>query len=393
MKTVVDDLLDGTDWAGTGSVVVNGTNEVPQFIAGAQASSVVFYFPAGSNGESIEKTYSVDVTGLDQLVFSLWSRNLGGSDFPTYESCQYHLIINGTLDYGIPTWKSFIDVTFDISSIDTITSIAIECDHDVEDYLVMSYMVASADQLPLDIFTAIQEHIARERDRDYPNGISVGTLTATAGDSVIDIVGSIQHLYRYAVVKIDGGGNSETHQLADEGSGGFEMSSLFDGKTVLNDYTAADVYLQIPINIYQTEKEIMFPSITLHGMEVQPIMRSNELEYPTETRDATGFTVLHHHIYQWPVNLEIISRSLELNAIIAAIVRRAMSLHKIWINGRYNEFSFEESAVEEAPVDSFDVIPRLAYTVTVEVKERVWRRSRPARSTATSTFTATRTLP
>lgn len=393
MNVVVDALTSTTGWAGTGAVSASGVNEVEGYIAGDQAASLVASFPAGSLDDTLTKSFSVDVSDCDQLVVSVWSRNRGRGTYRQFSDCPYSLVINGTEEYGIRCWLTFTHDMFDITDIDTITSIAIKANHDEEDYLVLSYMVASKDELPYDLFHALQHKLESYRDAEVGDGLEVGTCTAAAGDTVIDIVGSIGHLWRYTVITIDDGENAETHQLGDLASGGFEMSSLFDGQAILNDFTDAAVYVQFPINIYQQEKEVMFPSVTLHGMDVEPVRRDNEIEQLPRSFRPDGFTVEHEHIYLWPINLEITSRSLELNALMATFVRKAMAGHKIWVNGRFVALDFEAAAIEEEPVDSVDVIPRLAYTVNIEIKERVWRKSQVPSLTATPTFTPVTVLP
>lgn len=374
MKTVVDNLDTDAGWVGSGSVDVHNLNTIHEFIAGERSASLVVEFPEGSLGDGLSKTYALDVAAYDQLVISFWSRNKASGIYRVFSHCPYILVINGTVEYGVRVWPGFVDSTFDISTIDEITSIEIRANHNDEDYLVMSYAVASYDELPYDLYQGLKERIEQYRDSFDPGGLPVGTLTGAAGDSVIDIVGTISHLWRYTVITISGGGNSETHQLGSEVTGGFEMTSLFDGETLVNDYTAAEVSIQFPVVTYSQEKEVMFPSMVLHGMEVERVERSTDIEQiPVEFRDG-DFLIEHEHSYNWPITVEIVSRSLELNSLMATWVRTALASHRMWVNGRKIDIDFTDTAIESEPVDSFDVIPRLAYTVNVEIKERVWTR-------------------
>jgi hypothetical protein len=397
MNILLDALTDTTGWSGTGAVTVSTTQVNDNgggYIAGDQTAALLIDFPAGSQGDGLSKTFAVDVSELDQLVVSYWSRNKRNGIYRTFNDCPYSLVINGTLEYGIRCWPSFTDETFAITDVDTITSIEFRAKHNDADSLVVSFMVVSKDELPLDIFTSLVTKLENQRDAEYPNGLLLGTLDATAGDTAIDVIGNVGHLWRYAVLYIDDTVNNETHQLADLTEDGFELTDLFDGRTILNTFSGASVYLQFPVNIYQTGKEIMFPSFTLYGMDVEPIKRGTEIEYPVRVLGSTDTALEHLHIYEWTITCDIASRSLELNAKLAEVFRRAMSKHTVWINGRKVIVHMDAPSSEELPTDSFDVIPRLAYTVTVEVKEFVvWNQKRPLANQATIAVTPVETLP
>lgn len=388
MNVLVDKLDDPTGWTGTGATNVFDETLHEEYLAGYAESALVLEFPQGSAGDGVAKAFNVNVTGLDQLVVSVWSRNLRGSDYRTFEDCPYEVVINGTERFGLRCWQTFVDETMDIADIDVITSIEFRARTNAEDYLIVSNLVASRDELPRDIFDGLRVALERERDAIFPIGLPVGMVSANAGDKAIDIVGQLGHLWRYAVVRIVEGQTVETHQLADSTKEGFEMTTLFDGKVMLNDFADGEVYLQFPVLIYQTQTEVMFPSMTIYGMEPIPIERGTRQdrvllaprpdEYDQVEQDA---------IIQWPCNVDLASRSLELNAVMADWVRRVMNQRVLWINGRKHAITFQDAAVEDLPTDSFDVLPRLAYTVTVEVKERVWTRTTSRAGEATATFT------
>lgn len=391
MQLVIDALDSVSGWTPTGTVTVHGTNTIPSHIAANQSASLIFKFPTGSTGQSVTKTLTpVDVTNYDTLVFHLWSRDRALREYREVADCSYKLSFGGAEEFFIRTWSGFSIERIDISGITSISEIKFEATHNAEDYLLVSYMVARADEVPVDIFRTLKTEIERIRDELHPNGLEIGNLTATAGATDLTLDNDVGYLWRYATLKFSGGGNTETHQVKDinEGAGTFDLMSTFDGATLLNTFTAATVYLQFPVEIYQLENEIRVPGMALYGMEPERIERGNDEDLYTFAYTATGFSQDREGKgMRWPVHIAIASRHLELNATMSRIIRVTLGrLQGLWINGEKFSIDFTDTPVESLPSEPFDVLPSLEYTVNVEFKEVVWPRETPILSdTATIT--------
>lgn len=386
MKTVIDQLSSETEseWSADSGVTI-GINEESGAVAGYNDDSFMVTFAEGSEGAGIERSISeVDVSEYDQLVVSAWSRRLARGIYRTFSECPYRVVINGDEVFGLRVWKGLFETdTFDISDIDSIDSIRIEAATGEDDTLVVSYMVASKDEMPYDVFAGVKEAIENVRDNDLPSGKHIGNVSGSAGDEAVDIHGLLEYVWRYAVIRIADSENEEVHHLSETTRDGITFTSLFDGEKLKHDYDGADVYLEFPVNIYQTEKEVMLPGITLYGMEAAPHEWASEVETwfesfrPDEATEVNG-----EHATVWSVNVDISARALGLNATMAQWVRKTAQGRNVWINGRMHYLVWEEGATEELPLEAVASIPGLSYTIQVETKEPVWKRKLPIAQTA-----------
>ena len=174
MKKLVDNLNSITGWTGSGAgITAPSANEIPDFIAGlTNTSSLVLKWDSGNLNGSIEKTVNIDVSDYTELIFHIWSRNKKqqGENYNLTTDFAYKLNLGGSKNYHIPTTNRFDAVTIDISDVSTISKIKFTALHNDEDYIIVSYMVAAADQFPLDIFSSLKEHL------DYEIGLQYGRV-------------------------------------------------------------------------------------------------------------------------------------------------------------------------------------------------------------------------
>lgn len=378
MKLVVDALDSLTGWNGTGSVTASAVNTVDDLVAGHQSGSIVFHFPAGSLGQHITKTVGpVNVSEADTLVFHIWSRNKSGSEFRKASDCKYKLSLADGADFYIRVFPTFTHETIDISGVSSITEITFEAVHDDDDYLVVSYMVASKTDLPGDLYDGISEALGRAFNAEYPTGLVVGTATVVAGASLILVTGLNDYLWRGSVLTLDDGANQETHQIKEWTGEGLQLGPLYDGELVVNSMTAADVLLLFPAESYRLEEEAAMPGFTFFGMEPEPVPRQNDADVYVHSFTNTGMVEEKEGlIFAWPVQVDVYCRNVQLMAAAARMIRRIMADHKIYVNGVSFEFDVEIPPVEVLPSDAVDSIPNLTYTITVEVKEQAWRTAR-----------------
>ncbi len=389
MNQVIDALASTSGWVGTGSVTASALNQNKDYIVGYQAGSVVFHFPSGSNGERITKTItSIDVTSFDTLVFHVWSRNRRRGQYRSPSDCSYKLGLGGGKEFYFRTHLTFAAEILDISGVDSISEITFEAAHDDDDYLIVSYMVASTPDLPRDLYDGMIAALNNAFDHEFPSGIPVGTATFAAGASAVVISGAADYLWRYTVIEFDDGANQETHQIMEADQNGVVFGPLYNGKTTVNAMTDATVYLKIPPEAYRIEEEAAMPGFTLFGMEPQPIRRHNDAVRFFHTYTDTGVVEeTEGLIFDWPVNIDLYCRNEELMAAASRVIRRVMAEHRIFVNGFVFEFDAGEPPSEILPVDAVDSIPNLTYTVTLEVKEQTWRTARTLSGAAAITAT------
>ncbi len=375
MKVSVEPFISTTGWTISASSTV-AVNEFKDWIAGLQTKSLLFFFDS-AGGRSATKTVSVDVTDYTELVFSLFSFRKNAEEFWYIADYQYKLILNGTKEYLIPTWTSFVDVTIYIGDVSTITSIAIEAIHTDDDYLIMSEMVAVKEELPLDVLVAVKEQLESLITTDIGDGVNIGTVSGDAGDSVIIPSGSLYWTERYSVITIDDGVNSETHQIGENDGSIFNFTNLYDGAELLNDFTDADLLLQYPVEFGKTEGEIILPGIVVWEMSPSLITRESKLEMVYDTLDAVNDTWQARQAGQreeYSVLIDCEARQYQQLAELTKLVRRLLSPEKLWVSGRKHDIRFEETSIEVAPTEGIKHIPKVQYTLIVEVQEDIHAR-------------------
>ena len=375
MKVSVEPFISTTGWTISAPSTV-AVNEFKDWIAGLQVKSLLFNFDA-SGGRTATKTVSVDVSDYTELVFSLYSFRKNASSFWHIADYQYKLVLNGTKEYLIPTFTSFVDVTLWIDDISSITSISIEAIHTDDDYLIMSEMVAVKEELPLDVLVGVKEQLENLITTEFGDGVNVGTVTASTGDAVILPSGSLNWLDRYAVIKIDDGVNSEIHQIGENDGSIFNFTSIYDGATLLNDYTDADIYLQYPVEFGRSELEIILPGIVVWEMSPSLMTEESKLETIYDTVDAVNDTwqarqAGQHEEYSVLIDCE--ARQYEQIAELTKMVRQLLQPEKLWISGRKHDMKFEETSIEVEPTEGIKHIPKVQYTLIVEVHEDIHAR-------------------
>ena len=375
MKISVEPFISTTGWTISAPSTV-AVNEFKDWIAGLETKSLLFYFDA-SGGRTATKTVSVDVSDYTELVFSLYSFRKNAPEFWHLADYQYKLVLNGTKEYLIPTNTSFVDVTLWIDDVDSITSISIQAIHTDDDYLIMSEMVAVKEELPLDVLVGVKEQLESLITTEFGDGVNVGTVTASTGDAVILPSGSLNWLDRYAVIKIDDGVNSEIHQIGENDGSIYNFTSIYDGATLLNDYTDADIYLQYPVEFGRSELEIILPGIVVWEMSPSLLTEESKLETIYDTVDAVNDTwqvrqAGQHEEYSVLIDCE--ARQYEQIAELTKMVRRLLKPQKIWISGRKHDTYFEETSIEVEPTEGIRHIPKVQYTLTVEVLEDIHAR-------------------
>lgn len=377
MKLLIDSLSNITGWTVTSPTTIK-TVPYSKYISGLNTSAIMINFSATDSVRTATKTFGTpfDVTNYNTLVFSIWSQNYGlEKQYIKPADFVYKIDINGTNEFYVPAYPYMTDVNIGIEAITSISQIKITAIHTEQDMIAISNMLVETEEIPFDILIATKEHIDNFIDEAYPNGILIGTVTAGVGDTEITI-SNPNYLDRYGVIKIDGGGNSEIHQVDDNDGNDFQLNSNFDGATILNAYTGANVYLQFPSYINPGQFEIRLPGISIWGVDPEPILRGSKLETLRSTfTDTTSKERQEGQILEYTISVDCESRSQELIALMSKYVRMFIAREVLWINGRRHRIYFSEKPVEFKPTEGIDYIPKVQYKFYVEVTENIYDRS------------------
>lgn len=391
MKLNIDALDSVTDW------VVNAPSTISEitektFIAGLNAKSLLIKFDSSDTVKTATKTFGtpIDVSSYDTLVFSIWSQKYGvAKQYIKPSTFSYKIDIDGVREFYIPVWGSFSDIEIGIEDVSQITKIQITALHTKTDYIIISNMVAEKQEIELDILTAVKEHVDYWIEQVHGDGLLLGTVSATAGDTSITMTNPT-FLDRYGVVKIDDSVNNETHQVEDNNAGAFQLNDNFDGDQMVNAFANANVYLQYPSFINPGQREIALPGISIWGIDVNPVLRGAKLDIIRDSFLVSGGSKerVEGQIYSYPVLLNVESRSQELIMNMSKAIRRFIALESLWVNGRRHDIFFNGPAVESESQSGIDYIPHVQYGLSVEIKEKLNDRvSVPETTTIDTTVT------
>lgn len=375
MNLIIDRLDASTGWSGTGTVAVHGLNDHADFIAGGCSKSLVLSFPSGNSGNYATKTLSapVDVSDYKELVVSIWSRSKGGQTYETAADFLYTLDLGDGKQYDIPVYKTFTQVSVDISAISTIERIRIIANHNDADYILISYMIVADDDIPGDIFQAFKDGLEATRDEIFPyGGPLVATLTADTDDTEVTFTGNRFYISEDVVIYITDGVNSETHQLREGEGDTFLLSPLYDGEAILHDYVDADVYLQYPVEYGPYEKEAIFPGIGIWGFVPKPMHH-----VPVRDENIVGYSGGKFRFKKgglsesWRIIIDAQAKDPDNIADMTKFIRKYLSRCVAWINGRGFDFEWMDPPADETPDDAMNIIPHLMYVVDIEIVEDV----------------------
>lgn len=392
MKLQIDSLSSVTGWTITAPSTIT-QNGFSQYVAGLNTNSIMIKF-ASSGGRVATKTLStpIDVTDYESLVFSIWSQTKGyDKQYLKSSDFAYKIQLDATHEYYIPVWSTFSDITIGIEDVTSITQIKITALHSDTDYIIISEMVAEKEEIPYDILYSFKETLDYMIEQTYTYGINIGTINATIGDTSITFSTRPNYLERYGVIYITGGGNSETHQVFDNDAEIFQLNDNYDGNTILNDYTGATVYLQLPVYINPKQDDIRLPGMAVWGIEPTPILRGSKLDIIYDSflvSDSSAKERREGQILRYSILLDCESRSDELIDIMTRFIRFLAAGEILWINGRKHDIYFTGAPTEQRPTQGIDIITKVQYSIDVEIKEHInSRQAVPATTLITTTVT------
>ena len=392
MKMTIDEFSVTTGWVtGAGSTMsAHMLNQHSDFIAGNNTSSLVLKVPAGNTGKYIQKAITKDLTGYDDIVFHIWSRTQKTNDYPKSTSYKYKIEFGTATIYYVPTRMDFCEVVLHVTGTTTIDKIKITALHNEEDYIIISHMIACADEVPLDILQGIKDKLEYDLIALHGNGILLGTVTMLAGDKYITFTGN--WVERYACLVITNGVNTEKHIIKEIDGSTVWFGQPYDGDVVKYSMTGASVYLFVPVEFGRMQMEIILPSITVWGITPERVWRGAGLDSYRDTWKTTNTTneTREGAIFKYDMMIDCEARHNELIALLSNVVRKFIACQTIWINGRRFTINFEGIPTEVEPTQAFEVIPKIQYVLSVEIKEDIWSRVvKPIIITTHDTYTIT----
>lgn len=369
-------------------------NEYADYVSGnTLTQSLIFKFD-GASGQYFEKTFSpaIDVSDYSEIVMSIHSRNYNGAGISYKKPADFKYKIDfGTgKEFYLPIPMSFSDITIALGSITSIERIRVTALSNDRDYVFFSNMLAIKDELPLDLFTAIQERLEKEIADVYPDGYSVGTIaSASTGDDSIDIDGNRYFLGKYSLIKIKDGSGSECVHLGENDEYSYKMLPTVNNGVLVNNYTSATVYLQFPVVYGTFQDDIILPSISVWGFAPEPVLRGSKLQVIPDTYKTDGSLTERRdaQIQLYRIFLAVESRQNQLNGIICQFVRNFIAREELYMNGRKYEIKSEAPPIETEPVEPINDTYKHVYEMVVEVKEEIG-----ARVTLPNTTTITGTV-
>lgn len=375
MKKTIENFISATGWTSDGTLSAYALNAHPAFIAGGLANSLIVKVPAGNTGKYLTKTISVDVTDYDDCIFWVWSRHKSRNQYNRKDDFFYKVDFGGT-GYYVSVNQWFCPNIIYIGNLTTLSRVRITALHNDEDYLILSYMQAIKEEIPLDIFQSMKDGL-----RDYFDAqtqISVGTVSAATNDVSITVTGNNDFLERYTTIKISDGNNSEIHQIENtDGAGVYTFNNKYAGEKIINNFTNATVSLYFPVEFGVDSTELYLPGVTIQGMTPESILRGSTLDfiYDTFATDNTVQGRREDRIFKHDIIIDCDARHLEIVNLLSKYVRNFASQQKLWLNGQDAEIVFEGIPTYTEPLDPNVIIHKIQYIMSVEYKESIFTRT------------------
>ena len=384
MKLVIDNLDTTTSWTASGGATIYGVNAISSYIAGDNDGSAIFKFNALNS--YVEKTYATDVSDYDNFTIWIYSAGQRTSQYRKAGDFFYKIDLGTGKEFYLNTYENFYYVSIDISDIDTIDRIRITSNHAEMDYLICSYAVASADIFPLDILNGVKERLEDERD-NYFSQNNIGTITASAGDNSITFSSNVSFIDRYVVIQIDDGANSEKHQIEKKESNTIYFSDQFDGSSVVNNFTDANVYLYYPVNVGTIQQEIRVPSISVWGFAPERVLIDSEQSNILDSIQDNTFKERKEGQYlDWLLLIDCESREgYQVLGELSLITRQMIGKKYLWVNGRKINIDFEGASTEIDLSDEFEIVPKIQYPARVQIREDLYERTSLPKTTVINT--------
>jgi len=355
------DLLNSiTGWTANGTQTVE-IQTFDDFISGYNTESLMIRISSGNSGKHVIKSFTtVDVTGNREITFSAVSLR---------RTAKYQVEIETGQIFTIEIGQHFGPVSIPVDGFNTVSMIRIISLDNVEDVIIISNLRVIKDSFPVDILNGIKSGLEVERDRTVSKGRKIGKITALAGDKFVVVENDWSWIEKSVVLTI----GNERHQINNVKDNRASFMDNLDGGCLLNDYSNEDVYVSFPVEVGYYDREVQLPGIAIWYTSPTPATRNGR----TSTEEiCTGPLGTYRRrdgmIMTWRVQLEIAGRSPELVADATSVVRCFINKSTVWVHGKKLWFEWSEPAVDNEPIEGYDIIPRASYVFDVEIREDLW---------------------
>lgn len=358
MKVIVDNC-NVADWTTQGASA-HRLNDWPNYIAGDNKTSLVLTLLPGAE---IKKMFAIDVKEMSDFTFHYCILSGRG---------EVELSLNdGVLKYRLPEHRQFDDITFGIEELQQLTGISFRNNGSEPVQLIVSYIVASVDEIPLDLYVAVKEQLPELR---YP----IGTMMGRAGSDSIKLQAASANYIsaggKFSVIEIVEGEKRERHQLQTSDISHLQFTSRYNGNRLKNDYTNAEVFLVVPAEYGKHKQAISQPGINISGMEssILPIGERPDIEkfnWSTETEDRRKIG----NYVKFTINIDCVALADEHLADMSNQVRAFIGRRYAWCNGKKLTIFGNEQPTYAEPTTEGDV-SCIRYTFYFQFKEEVWQK-------------------
>ena len=360
----------------TGWTVSSGSSIVglsQEHIANNNTASSIFQL-GSSVGEYLLYTpvAPISAVGYDQLTLHIEGKNNLRQDYSKPEHFSYSIELGTGKVFYLKVFETFCDVSIDLVGITSIEKIKITKLVSGIDFLNISSINLYKQELPLDIFVGLQKQIQFEIAKR--SKILLATMDTVAGASSISFAADTPYIDRYAGIEITDGTNTEIHQIGIKSGLSVQFTGLYDNSTLKYDMTAANVYLYFPVEFGVKQKEAVIPSITVWNMEPEVLHLTSELNKVIDTFKSDGtFLERTEGLYEtYSIFIDCQARQDSILALLSEYVRRTIGGKYIWVGGKKIFIKFDGKPTETPPIDHFDIIPKIEYRCTVEIKEDIF---------------------
>ena len=368
MITPIELFTSATGWVGPGGSTFN-VNQVPDYIANYLPGSLIIYIPPNSAGQGFVKTVAASFPGASSIVLSVWSRQLRRVNQNKPADYAYEIDFGNSNIFMLPTPMEFDAVDIGLNGWSSVTQIKIIPTSNAEDWIILSGCYAVADDYPLDVFVGAQAGI-QQALASFSLPV-IGSKVLIAGQTSIPFSPWPQYLERGAVIKITDGVNIERHQIQRWDETGIWFTSLYDGQALAHAYNPGTITLEIPVEYGVLEKEAVIPAITIWGLNPVPDQSTSDVSTIVDTYTPSGGAAVRkagmQQTYELLIDCE--SRSVQILALAARIVKWWIGQQTIWINGRRNDLSIDFDSVAIDPPDSTIQIPKIQFRIKIDAFE------------------------
>lgn len=345
------------------------TNE--DYISCDSMQSSLFLFTAKDS--SIFYTLPVPVTCYKEkcsLILSICSLSKGGVNFLKKTDFHYKIKLNNddTQVFYLPILPDFDQIQVNITGIESISSIEIIMVTEGSDYLIISNVGIYQPIFPFDIYEGLSKRLIMNLNSQH---IDLGIVNGFKGDTTLILPEDI-FIERYAVIWISSIAGIEIHQVKSVDETLIKFSDMYDGEQLRYTHTNATLKLYIPIVIGTSQREAIFPSITLWGSEPEPVPVNTDIENVIVAFGENEFKIQNQgECFKYNIIINCLARHDEVLQMLSTVVRHTLKQGIIWVNGLKLFIKQEGGAQQFDPNIPIEIEPQIQYRATIEIHEFV----------------------